>query len=59
MIEIKYKNRTFKIIETIQPNETPAIKKLYPDILYHFIAEGKKGSLLSGFMRKDKTYRIF
>ena len=59
MTTLTINNRTYKVIEMTSIDNYPAIKKLNPNITFSFIAEGKKGALISGYMFNNGTYNIF
>lgn len=57
MTTITHKNREFKIIETSAIPEN--IAKVRPDADFWFIAEGKKGALVDGFVTKNGRVIVF
>jgi hypothetical protein len=52
MTTITHKKREYKVIELTPVAMFPNIEKSNPAIEYCFIAEGKKGALIDGYILK-------
>ena len=53
MENITYKNRTFKIVDKKPIEVYPNTAKRFPLVAFTFIAEGKRGAFISGYITKD------
>ena len=51
--EITHQNRKFKVVSTESIDNFQNLKAEQPHIDYFFVAEGKKGALISGFVTKQ------
>jgi hypothetical protein len=50
---VNHKNRKFKVVSTESIDNFQNLKAEQPNIDYFFVAEGKKGALISGFVTKQ------
>lgn len=53
MQKIIHNKREFQIIQTEPISNYPALAANQPEVESHFIAQGKKGALISGYITKD------
>ena len=56
---ITHRNRIYTVIETTDINEYPHIAKLNDKLTHTFIAEGKRGALISGCFFSNGEFNIF
>jgi hypothetical protein len=56
---ITIKNRLYTLLEVEPITNYPALAQGRTDVESHFIAEGKKGALVSGYILKDGSLIIF
>jgi hypothetical protein len=59
MRTVTHKNRTYKIIESMLMSNFPNLQKENINIESTFVAEGARGSLISGYMYKNGSYIVF
>lgn len=59
MTTFTHKNREFSIIEKTPITHYPALAASQTNIDFCFIAKGKRGSLVSGYITKSKSVIVF
>lgn len=59
MKTITHNNREYKVIEMESVTVFPNIAALNPEIEYTFIAEGKRGGLISGHITKSGSVVVY
>ena len=56
---VTHKNRNYEIVEMTDINKYLNIAKANSEITHTFIAQGKRGALISGYMYKNNKYVTF
>lgn len=59
MTTITHKNREFKVVELENISKYPALAEGQPNVEFTFIAEGKRGALISGYITKNGRVIVF
>jgi hypothetical protein len=59
MTTFTHKNREFSITEMTPIANYPALAAAQPNVDFCFIAKGKRGSLVSGYITKSKSVIVF
>jgi len=56
---ITINNRTYTLLEVEPITNYPALAKGRPDVESHFIAQGKRGAMVTGYILKNGGVIIF
>ena len=59
MTTITHNNREFQVVEIEPISNYPALASTRPDVVSHFIAVGKRGSTICGYITKEGSYIVF
>jgi hypothetical protein len=57
--ELIYNKRKFTIIDTESVSKYPNIQKERPDVESLFIAQGNRGSIITGYILNNGSFIIF
>lgn len=56
---ITHKNREYSIVEKMPISEFPNLARERKDIEFFFVAVGKRGASIDGYITKDNKFIIF
>ena len=59
MTTVTHKNREFKIIDKQPISNLPSLAANQPNVEFCFIAVGKRGGLISGYITKNNALIVF
>lgn len=59
MTTVNYKNREFQIVEKTPITNFPNLAKAQPNVEFVFIAVGKRGSSIDGYITKTGGVVVF
>lgn len=59
MKTINHKNREFQVVEMTPVTNYPNIAANQPNVEFCFIAEGKRGAMITGYITKNGKVIVF